>query len=328
MAGENQHWVPKFLIKKFRDADGRVYFLDVNTDALGKRSPRQLASDYGFNDFIIDGQLVSFEGELQKIETRAAPALARIIQQMSTVGLSDVELTAIAEFVSVQSLRTKSFQVSLQGSRSRAEFGTTFSLLWKSALIEARHIRARPLIALLVSEGHRFYLSDHPVTLQHIENPASREPLGMDIAGVEMYMPLTPLISLYWLCTRIAEEFVSAYSSGEEMHRLIRRPTLSGIRVPGLDQVSLLDLQSSISRITPMRNAIVLGSGVNAPAEVIENANYLQCVWAHSALFSSTSDFSFARRVFRENPQYQTVPRVDLHQKGVIIEKVQGGTVD
>ena len=79
MAGENQHWVPKFLIKKFSDADGRVFYLDVTTDTLGKRPPRQLASDYGFNDFMIDGQVVSFEGELQKIETRAAPALARII---------------------------------------------------------------------------------------------------------------------------------------------------------------------------------------------------------------------------------------------------------
>jgi len=44
MAGENQHWVPKFLIKKFRDADGRVFFLDVNTDTLprvsnAKRNP-------------------------------------------------------------------------------------------------------------------------------------------------------------------------------------------------------------------------------------------------------------------------------------------------
>jgi len=28
MSGENQHWVPKFLIKNFADADGRVFSLD------------------------------------------------------------------------------------------------------------------------------------------------------------------------------------------------------------------------------------------------------------------------------------------------------------
>jgi hypothetical protein len=321
MASENQHWVPRFLIAKFADRDGRVFFLDVSTDKLGKRSPRQLASEYGFNSFVIDGHLVSYEDELGKIETRTAPAFAKIIEQMSTAGLSDNELTSISEFVSVQSLRTKSFHVGLDGPGSRAEFGSTFSVLWKSALIEAQHIRARPLVALLAPEGHSFYLSDHPVTLQHTESPSSRAPLGMDIAGVEIHMPLTPRISLYWPCARIADEFVSAYSSGEEMHRLVRRSTLSGINLPGLERVSLLDLQRSMARITPMRNAIVLGSGVNAPQEVIENANYLQCVWAHGAIFSSTNDFVFARRVFAENPQYRGVPRVGLLQKGVILEK-------
>ena len=67
------------------------------------------------------------------------------------------------------------------------------------------------------------------------------------------------------------------------------------------------------------------GNQVNVPPEVIDNANYLQCVWAHSALFSNSNDFSFARRVFRDNPQYKTVPGISLHKKGVILEKIIGG---
>jgi hypothetical protein len=323
MANENQHWVPRFLIAKFADTDGRVFFLDVSTGTLGKRSPRRLASDYDFNNFVINGERVSYEDELEKIETRAAPAFSRIIKQMSTSGLSDAELRSISKFISIQMLRTKSFHVGLKGSGSRADFGSTFSHLWRSALIEARHIRSRPLIALFAPEGHSFYFSDHPVTLQHTESPSSRAPLGLDIDGVEIHMPLTPRISLYWPCARIADRFVSAYSTGEEMHRLIRRSTLSGVSVPGLERVSLLDLQRRMARITPMRNAIVLGSGVNAPQEVVENVNYLQCVWAHGAIFSYTSDFAFARRVFSENPQYRGVPQVGLLQKGVILEKWQ-----
>lgn len=321
MAGENQHWVPKFLIKKFADRDGRVFFLDLSTEKLGKRTPHQLAAEYGFNDFVIAGQLVSFEDELEKIESRAAPALAKIIRQKSTGGLSDNDLAAIAEFVSVQSFRTKSFRIGLDGVDSRADFGSKFALLWKSALVEARHIRSRPLIALLAPEGHSFYLSDHPVTLQHIENPSSREPLGIDGIGVEMYLPLTPRISLYWLCPRIADEIVSAFRNGEQMHRIMRHSTLFRMEVPGFDKISFRDLQSKMAGIMPLRNGIVLGDGVKAAAEVVENANYLQCVWAHNALFSRNNDFSFARRVFKENPQYRSAPRVALHQKGIIIEE-------
>ncbi len=29
MTDENQHWVPRFLIKNFADLDGRVFFLDI-----------------------------------------------------------------------------------------------------------------------------------------------------------------------------------------------------------------------------------------------------------------------------------------------------------
>jgi len=321
MTEENQHWVPRFLIAKFADNDGRVFYLDINTDTVGKRTPRQLASDYGFNNFNLNGKIVSYEDALERVETRAAPAFAKIIKQMSTAGLSKNELSAIAVFVSIQALRTRSFHVGLEGDGSRQNFGSTFSILWKSALLEARHIKERSPIALLAPEGHEFILSDHPVTLQHTENPSSREPLGMDVPGVEIYMPLTPRISLYWPCRKIADEFVTAYSNGEEAHRIIRRFTISGFSLPGLDRVSLQDLQRSMLRIAPMRNAIVLGSGVHAPQEIIENANYLQCVWAHSALFARTKDFTFPRRVLSENPQYRTVPRVELLQKGFILEE-------
>ena len=91
MASENQHWLPRFLIAKFADRDGRVYFLDVSTDRLGKRLPRQLASEYGFNDFTVDAGLFRSKASLRRSSSRAAPALARIVKRMSTAGLGDAD---------------------------------------------------------------------------------------------------------------------------------------------------------------------------------------------------------------------------------------------
>ncbi len=34
MSDQNQHWVPKFLIKNFADHDGRVFCLEVHTDRV------------------------------------------------------------------------------------------------------------------------------------------------------------------------------------------------------------------------------------------------------------------------------------------------------
>jgi hypothetical protein len=36
MTNENQHWVPKFLIRNLADADGRVLRLDENTNEVTK----------------------------------------------------------------------------------------------------------------------------------------------------------------------------------------------------------------------------------------------------------------------------------------------------
>jgi hypothetical protein len=40
MSNENQHWVPKFLIRHFADKDGRVFCLDIHTNEVTKRPPR------------------------------------------------------------------------------------------------------------------------------------------------------------------------------------------------------------------------------------------------------------------------------------------------
>jgi hypothetical protein len=51
---------------------------------------------------------------------------------------------------------------------------------------------------------------------------------------------------------------------------------------------------------------------VPAAPENVENLNYLQCSWAYAAIYSNQRDFAFAKRVFRESPQYRKTPRTRL----------------
>jgi uncharacterized protein DUF4238 len=109
MSDENQHWVPKLLLKNFADDDGRVYCLDIHSDEIMKRPPKYAASERGFNEFEIDGKLVSFEDKLEKIETKAAPVLKRIIGARNLTGLSSLDREHVARFMAAQSVRTKAF---------------------------------------------------------------------------------------------------------------------------------------------------------------------------------------------------------------------------
>src|SRR5579862_4474083 len=109
MSDENQHWVPRFLIRNFADNDGRVFCLDFHTDEVSKRPPRRAASERGFNDFTLDGEVVTFEDKLEKIETKAAPILKQIVSAKSLVGVGAAQRQCVAEFMAAQSFRTKAF---------------------------------------------------------------------------------------------------------------------------------------------------------------------------------------------------------------------------
>ena len=79
------------LIKNFVDLDGRVFCLNVQTDKVTKPPPKYAASDAGFNEFVMNGKSVSFEDQLEKIETAAAPILKQIISSRSVAGLTDTQ---------------------------------------------------------------------------------------------------------------------------------------------------------------------------------------------------------------------------------------------
>ena len=76
MSNDTHHWVPKFLVKNFADNDGRMFHLNIQTDEVTKPPPKYAASEIGFNDFAINGQTVSYEDGLERIET-AAPILRK-----------------------------------------------------------------------------------------------------------------------------------------------------------------------------------------------------------------------------------------------------------
>jgi hypothetical protein len=289
MSDENQHWVPKFLIKNFADGDGRVFCLDIHTDRVTKPSPRQAASEKGFNDFRVEGEAISFEHRLEKIETRAAPILKRMITERQLTALSAEDRRRVAEFIAAQSFRTKAFYEGLSVKMDRDAFASKFSLLLDGIEILAAEIARRHWVLMLATgDGSQ---------------------LGFDIAGVEAFLPLTPRCALYMPCRTTSEERVARYNAALDLHRVVRSAALRG-QPGGGDELRLAQLV--ISRLDPLYQAMTTGVALTAQPEHVENLNYLQCSWAHSALYASSQGFTFARHVFRENQQYRETPTTSL----------------
>ena len=316
MSDENQHWVPKLLLKKFADTDGRVFRLDIHSNAVTKPPPRNAASGPGFNNFDIEGQVVSFEERLEKVETKAAPVLKRIIEAQSLARLSSVDRKKVAEFVAAQSFRTEAFYKGLENNPSRKDFGPLFTQLWDSSFILSARIEARHWALMVIEHDDLFHLGDQPVVLQRTFDPRNGTNLGFDVKGVEAFMPLCPTCALYMPCRSVSDPLIASYEAALELHRTVRTVVMRGF---GGGSSELATAQDAIRRGDPLYQAYTARAPLKAKPENVENLNYLQCNWAHAAVYSNRRDFTFARKVFSENPHYRSTPTTRLLQATALV---------
>jgi hypothetical protein len=311
MPNENQHWIPKFLVKNFTDIDGRVYCLNIQTDTVSKPPPKYAASRVGFNDFQINGEVISFEDKLEKIETQAAPVLKRIVTSKSLSWLTEKQKGQLADFMAAQSFRTDTFYKGMELGSSRQEFGPLFVELWESAFLVAGEIARRQWALMIIEHDDVFYLGDYPLVLQLTEKPSAAAELGFDVEGVEAFMPLAPKCALYMPCVSVSQQILSGYQDAQS--------NLSNPRSVGY-RLRLLELSRRVLRNSkPLCDALTTGVPLSAAAEIVENLNYLQCYWADSAIYSNRRDFSFAKHVFSRSPLYRKTPKVSIRRGMMLV---------
>ncbi|HKJ61374.1 MAG TPA: DUF4238 domain-containing protein, partial [Hyphomicrobiales bacterium] len=273
--------------------------------------PKHAASKKGFNDFVIDGKLVSFEDRFEIIETHAAPVFRKIIGARAVTNLSDAERKKVSKFIAVQSFRTAAFFEGMRTGEDRSDFGRIFTQLWDSFFLISDQIQKRPWALMVIEHDDVFYLGDHPVVHQFTKDPNVRY-LGFDIQGVEAFLPLTPKIALYIPCSSTSSQIIKAYEDAAIIHKCIRISALSGKRQQKGEAEALQMSQGILLRAHALYQALTTGVSVKAKSENIENLNYLQSSWAHSMIYSNQRDFAFAKHVFQKTPQYREFPKTSV----------------
>lgn len=212
----------------------------------------------------------------------------------------------------MQSFRTKSFYKGFQLEDKRELIGNILSSLWDSAFLISAEVARRRWVMLKIDGEENFYLGDNPVVFQHTENLPQENGLGFDVQGVEIFLPLHPKCALYMPCISTSNEIISGLESAAEIkYHLSKNIDLSSKNIANARKMLTL-ANNVISRNSKLYEALLKGGSIFATQSNIDNHNYLQCVWSHAAIYSNKNDFSFAARVFRENPQYRSTPRVSI----------------
>lgn len=294
---KKQHYVPQFLLRKFAPAsrkNPKLWALDKATKAVRVSSVRNVAHENQFYEHIG----VELEELMSRIDSIGARIVAKILDAHSLT-LSTEDRVWLSYFVACQMSRTPMIRKDMENLREMIihKWGPDICAegddrpigdysLEDAKLGSLMHIQDVPEFAKILQtkvwtlseapKGHDFIIGDNPVTRHNMIDQWPRGNLGLNNKGIELYMPLSPRLSVHVICPALAE---------------------AALLTPEI--------------VDEYMTAIEGGSPIKLRPENVEFANSLQVMWAERFVFGrQKSDLEMPLDMLRTNPELMDGPGV------------------
>lgn len=313
---EQQHYVPKFLLKRFASGKGRaLWAFDKSTGRSFKTHVKNVAAEHGFYDLLDEDKLLSLEPSLSQLETKTAAIVQGLLSNPTLSELTDASRDVLASFMAVQFVRTKEHRLRFEHlsdsiRQKLKEGGTPDEQIRRltydegltdpakvhglSSILEAGayipYFAEKDWILFQSPSATPFYISDNPIALHNLNDFGPYGNLGLAVPGIHIYLPLSPSISLGVFCKSIT---TSIRQLGSRIQRIdMERPGFADAALPGAVHTRA------------MFKALTNGSVVPTSREMAEHMNSLQVTFSSRYVFSQTDDFTVVRTMLASNPNY------------------------
>jgi hypothetical protein len=303
---ENQHYVPRFLLRNFseqdkKQKDDKIWAFDKSNSSIFCTNLRNLAAERGFYDIEGDEGLAATESLLSELEDQAARALRKIVEDRGLGKLSSAERQWLSIFCAVQFLRVRNArekQMFLNDSLKKKiiESGGDVNsvlgfnpmsakdlkelaviLMWRAAKEFAPHFANKVCLLLETRPSDPFFVSDNPIALHNQNDFGPYGNLGLAVPGIEIYFPITPTLTLTFFEPSILERLDTLSRDGKE---LIIAAQTGGIAHCADEHVMFL--------------------------------NSLQVINASRFVMSVTRNFALATRMLAEKPHLRLPPLFEI----------------
>jgi len=322
-----QHYVPKFMLRRFSGPRDLVHAYDKHQDKVfafstAKKSKVGVAAERAIYDFEFLGTPMTLEPSLSSLETKAAEVTSKIIQNRKVDPESHMDKAIMASFLAVQFVRTKSTMARLDDLSERMEkffrsegapdefFEPEPEVGDKANARKAHYARMitnapkdlAPLLTdkvwhlLQTEESDPFLMGDHPFTRFNESNSGNRGALGLRSKGVQIYFPLTPTLALGLMCKTYLDTMI------EGIERIDR---LSAAKMG-----NPAELRKLRSETMPLIEALLTGGVVKCQRESVEHFNSLQIIEAERYVFSRKSNFQLAKEMIASDEATRHGPRM------------------
>jgi len=229
-AAQNQHYVPKFVLRNFLcdEKHERVRVYDKESDREFTTSIDNVMAERRFHEFEFGEYMASFEDIACRIEDSALPAYRQVLTD-GRLSRDPEQQAALAFFMAFQFVRTRAHRehwadleqsirekVEAIGGRVEDipgyEKPTENNLkkqhllsLQKSVVEFGPHIVTKHFVLFKAPEGRSFYLGDNPVVMHNDEDHGPYGNIGLAVRGIQIYMPLSAQLAIGALCPTILE---------------------------------------------------------------------------------------------------------------------------
>jgi hypothetical protein len=305
-ARENQHYVPKFLLRNFTEPDKRqkgeqIWAFDKSNSSIFRTNLRNIAAECGFYDVEEDVGPIATESLLSELEDHAAGALHKIVEDRSLGKLTSAERRWLSIFCAVQFLRVRNArekQMALDDALRRkiVESGGDVNnvvgfkpmtakdlkefaiiLMLRAAKELAPHFANKVCFLLETKISDPFFVSDNPIALHNQNDFGPYGNLGLAVPGIEIYFPITSTLTLTFFETSILERLDRLSRHGEELIR-----------------------------------AGQTGGSARCEDEHVMFLNSLQVINASRFIMSVTKNFALATRMLEEKPHLRQPPLFEI----------------
>lgn len=281
---DNEHYVPQFLLKNFGTGtrNNQIHVFDKHEGKKFRTNVRNVASESGFY------QVGDFKAEklFERLDKEAHLVINKIIQRKNLAGLTSQEISWLYTFVASQKIRTRQFReeaiqmnqaiekkiIDMGGNPKDVEnfdyldkeSVKTFSLgiLFNNFPEIISGFTSKFIVLMEAPKGNKYYISDNPLTLQNENDFGPYGNLGLKVLGIEIYLPLSPYLTLAFLCPSFHEKMLKGLEDATKLKSEI------GLRKkfdPFIDLGQTIKteekIEEIISKVTDYVNATTSGGG-------------------------------------------------------------------
>jgi hypothetical protein len=302
---KQQHYVPRCYLKNFANSDEQIWAYDKSTDKVFLSSVEGVASEKFFYDSEkLDnaaGQKQFIEKALSLLEGQARTVFQELLLRLNgsqSARMLPNEKYFLSHFIAVQMLRTRENRIQIEQMTN--QFSAWVHSFLTEEMIAASGDRIPPLkiSEKQLAEMQGMFLSDPNVLFKYA-----------DI-----------LDSHFWIILQAAPGctfLTSDHPVGKKanVHKPLR--SISGIASKGIEMVFPLSpsyciclhertyFEKQLERFKPLEN----GVHVLRDTAHMEYYNHFQIMQSNRFLFGNSDDFTFAKLVCTEEPQWRDKSR-------------------